>query len=780
MKKYIGVVIIFFVWFLFAYPFFLQNKVPFPSDYQTAYFSPWSAYPEFFSPVKNESMPDVIGQIYPWRYFTIETWKNLSVPLWNPNSFGGTPHLANYQSAVLSPLNIGFFVFSFVDWWSFLILLQPLLAGLFTYAFMRSLKVSKEGSVLSSISFMFCGFITSWMAYGTLGFAVLYIPLALFAVEKFFENKKSRYLALLSFSVPLSFFSGHFQISLYFLLTIFLYIIFKYLQTRNIKNIVSLLCSIFFGILISLPQLLPSVEFYSQSFRSTIFQKIEVIPWGYVPTLLAPDFFGNPVTRNAWFGHYAEWNMYVGLIPILLVGYSFVLIKKPIVLFFVFLGCLSLLLAFPTPLQDLLVFLKIPVFSTSALSRIIVLFSFSAAILSGFGLTQLLFDIHKKKYKKLFAFFSISFVLFLILWLVVVLKIGLNPEHAQIAKSNMRLPSVLLAGFFATCMFGLFFRKRKVGVLVASLIIAILVLDMLRFANKWMPFEPKDLVFPDTVVMNYKAFPTHDRVFGNFGAEGSVYYQLPILEGYDAVYIRRFGQFIASLDSGKLSDSARSGVDLPLAGKNILPAANFLGIKYFIHKVSDGQNVWEFPFWKYDPESIKLVFDDSKYQILENTNAYPRAFMVDNVIVESNPQKILDTMFDEKTNLRTTAVIEEKHPYTVKFASGSAEITSYTPNRIEIVTNVPPVFGKDSASLLVLTDIFYPGWKAYMYDEHANPYEVKIYRTDFAFRGVFVPDQSHRVTFVYEPVSFRYGVYAAIIGFVGVGGLCFALRKRHN
>src|SRR3989344_7176291 len=111
--KFWPIIFIFIIWFIFTSPYFLNNKVPFASTYQVNFFAPWSTYSEFWGPVKNNAMPDVITQIYPWKHFTIETLKNGQIPLWNPYSFSGTPHLANYQSAVLSPFNILFFIFSF-------------------------------------------------------------------------------------------------------------------------------------------------------------------------------------------------------------------------------------------------------------------------------------------------------------------------------------------------------------------------------------------------------------------------------------------------------------------------------------------------------------------------------------------------------------------------------------------------------------------------------------------------------------------------------------------
>jgi hypothetical protein len=236
LRRFWPIVLIIAVWFIFSSPYFLGHKVPFSSTYLVNFFSPWNTYPGFASPVKNNAMPDIIAQIYPWKTLTIDIFRHLQIPLWNPYSFSGTPQLANYQSAVLSPFNLLFLILPFIDAWSLLVLLQPLLAGIFIYSFLRTLKISKEGSVSSSLAFMFCGFLTTWMAYATLGYAILFLPLALYAIEKFYQAQKNRFLILLSFCLPLSFFSGHFQISIYFLLFVLAYIIFKFYQTRNIHN----------------------------------------------------------------------------------------------------------------------------------------------------------------------------------------------------------------------------------------------------------------------------------------------------------------------------------------------------------------------------------------------------------------------------------------------------------------------------------------------------------------------------------------------------------------
>ncbi len=768
IKKILPIGIIIVVWAIFSIPFFMHGRVPFPSDYQVANFSPWSAYPEFYGPVKNESMPDVIGQIYPWKMFTIETIKTGTIPFWNPYSFSGTPHLANYQSAVLSPFNLGFFLFPFVDWWSFLIILQPLLAGIFTYMFLRSLKVAYPGSLISSLSFMFCGFITSWMAYGTLGYAILFLPLALYAIEKYKDTKSSRYLVLLCLAIPLSFFSGHFQTSIYFLIFTFAYMVFITYSKKNLRLFLNLFLSLFFGFLFVLPQLLPSMELYSQTIRSTINQKTEAIPWGYLPTIIAPDYFGNPVTRNAWFGHYAEWNGYIGLIPMFFAFYAFSLFRKSTVLFFMGTLGIAFLFAYDTPVLDALVLLKVPVLSTSAASRVIVLFSFSASVLAGFGLNRLIDDLGKKHVRKSILFLGIFAFLFLILWVIAVQGMFAPDQFKTVAFSNLKFPSILFLSFVVGLLTLIFTRKKRIVTVIICFFVFLVALEMLRFTTKWMPFSQKDRVYPSAPVTKfYPKIEGYNRVFGNFGAEGSLYYHLPTIEGYDPVYIRRYGQFIGSLQDGKLSESYRSVVEMPLAGKYTLLGANLLGIKYFIHKISDGQNVWEFPFWKYNAQSIKLIYKDPYYEVLENTNAFPRVFFVENIVVKKDAQELLSEMFKKSTNLRKTAIVEDELKEIKAGDADRAQIQTYTPNKVKIRTE------SKKKSFLVLTDPYYPGWEAFI-----DGRKTKIYRVDFALRGVVVPSGVHRVEFVYIPYSFWVGVCGAGLGIIGILGLIILNNKK--
>lgn len=755
LKSYFGLLVIFMVFGIFASSYFFRGLIPFPSRYLVNHFSPWNAYSEFALPVKNAAMPDVIGQIYPWKKFTIETWKDGEIPLWNPYSFSGTPHLANYQSQVFSPTNILYFFLPFIDAWSIQILLQPLLAGIFMYLFARSLKQSHLASLVSSISFMFCGFITTWMAYGTLAYAILYLPLCLYLVERYLFKREWFILIFLSISVAFSFFSGHFQTSIYMYGSVLFYIAWGILVTKNVRDGISLLLSSIFGLMIAFPQILPSIEFYKNSVRETITQKMEVIPWLYFPTRIAPDFFGNPVTRNDWFGHYAEWNSYSGIIPFFLSFFVFLKKINTKIFFFILLFIISVLLSFDTPIVDLIVFFKIPLLSTSAASRIIVLSSFAVAILAGYGL-----DILKEKisFKTLLIFGFSSGLCILALWLVVLLHF-LDPEKSHVARNNLILPTGFWIGMLGCIFLFLFFVRKKFSKYFLWGILLLLSFEMLRFAVKWMPFEERKFVYPSTQTTEaFKKLSSYDRFYLDTHAENALIYKLPISDGYDPLYYNRYGEFVKYIADGKKANGERSTIVFPKDGTHTKEAINLLGIRYIAYRESDGMASWAFPYWKYQEGQLNAIYKDEKYTIFENNSALGKVYFADMIIYAKSDNQILEKMFSSGFATRSAVVESEINSKELKSSdSDVVEIQSYKNNSVEIKTKL------NSERLLILNDVLYPGWRVLV-----DGKSTEIQRVNYIFRGVFVPGGEHVIEFVYMPQSFVYGCILAIVGSIGV------------
>lgn len=754
------------LWFVFCFPYFGKGLVPFPSNYLVTFFPPWSA--TFGMPVKNNAMPDVITQIYPWKKVTIESWRQGQIPLWNPFSFSGTVQAGNYQSAVFSPFNVLFFLFSFINAWSLLILLQPILAGLGMYAFLQSLNRSKSASLLGSVAYMFCGFMTTWMAYGTLGYAALCLPWALWSVTKGMRQGSLWTLPVLSISMVICFFAGHFQISLYVLAAVVTYILFLSLSNRTGRRGLFLLLFTVLGVMIASPQTLLTFDAYTASTRSTSFVQGEVIPWQYIITTFSPDFYGNPVTRNDWFGHYAEWASYVGVIPLLLAFFALSKKMKGYIRFFAVLGCFAIFFAYPTPLNNLLYALKLPAISTSAASRVILLFSFSLAVLSAFGLDEL-FNIWKEKHWKTIVPFVCTWIAFLaIVWVVILFIKPFPLDKLLIAKRNLLLPTALSLGTLFLMTAG-FIKKSKISSIILIALLVLGMVDSYRYASKWMPFDNKSFVYPDLKSLTVLKEKIGDnRVFGKIGNEVGSTYEMQLIEGYDAMYQGRYAELINAASTGIVTPGGRSVVMLDKHGRYTKEILQLMGVRFFYHSVADGRNVWAFPVWEYPVGQVNQIYKDDHYELYEDTKAFPRAFLASEFVIETENQKIINTLFAKDFNRRETIVLEKEPQIHPEVGEGKVDIVKYSPNIIRIHTesSVPKI--------LFLSDVYDSGW-----DASIDGKKTYVYRADYDFRAIAVPSGIHTIEYRYHPKGFRIGVILASLGcFVGAIGLMFLRKKK--
>jgi uncharacterized membrane protein YfhO len=77
--------------------------------------------------------------------------------------------------------------------------------------------------------------------------------------------------------------------------------------------------------------------------------------------------------------------------------------------------------------------------------------------------------------------------------------------------------------------------------------------------------------------------------------------------------------------------------------------------------------------------------------------------------------------------------------------------------------------------MVVLSDAFYPGWRAWV-----DRQPVSLFEVDGAMRGVLVPRGSHVITMRYRPVSVIAGAALSICGVLFAGLLAaFSRRARY-
>ena len=94
---------------------------------------------------------------------------------------------------------------------------------------------------------------------------------------------------------------------------------------------------------------------------------------------------------------------------------------------------------------------------------------------------------------------------------------------------------------------------------------------------------------------------------------------------------------------------------------------------------------------------------------------------------------------------------------------GTARVEEYSPNRVRVAASTP----RDG--LLVLSDTFYPGWRAFV-DGREQP----VLRGDSLFRTVPLAVGQHEVEFRFEPRSIQLGLLVSVASLVLVTGLVIA------
>jgi uncharacterized membrane protein YfhO len=76
-------------------------------------------------------------------------------------------------------------------------------------------------------------------------------------------------------------------------------------------------------------------------------------------------------------------------------------------------------------------------------------------------------------------------------------------------------------------------------------------------------------------------------------------------------------------------------------------------------------------------------------------------------------------------------------------------------------------------AFLVLSDTYFPGWKAYV-----DGKEERIYRANYAFRAIPIRAGAHKVEFTYKPLSFKLGAVITLLGILGCVGIAFVTKRR--
>lgn len=743
-----------FIVLIFFLPNALLGKFPIPADALLNLYHPWRDVPiEGYSPgkfpAKNTLITDPILQTFPWRFIAINNLKSGNFPLWNPYSFSGQPLLANIQSSPFQVSNILFFIFPFAIAWVLQIISPHLLLAIFSFLYLKKgLRLSASASTLGASSMPFVGFFISWSTWGTIVTTAVWLPLILLSLEMLTQKKSSLWTLVLIFSTAQTILSGHLQTAFYIFLAGLIYLLFKLKQVGGLKKLSIIVFGFLMGILISSVQILPTLEFINLSARETdqTYQPSRqdwFLPPQNIVQLIAPDFFGNPTTNNYWgIWNYGEFVSFVP-ITILFLAILAVLKRKAQTSFFLILAAVSLTLALPNPLAKIPYILNLPLISSLQPSRIIFLLDFSIVILAAIGLDYFLEE--KKSRLILLSLMPIA-----VLIAIAMGSIFLNnnfPSVNDLNPATVALRNMVIPVFAFTLLTVIvFLKKRKISShLIIISIFLLTIFELFRFAYKFTPFAKLSWIFPQTETLNYlesqekpfRVMATDRRILH---PNASGVYSIESIDGYDPLYLSQYAIYIAALQSQNPQVSRPSFNRIITPQKYDSALIDLLNTKYIL-TFDEIQN----------PDYVK-VFQEGETKTYLNKRSLPRAFFVNEVIKKASEEEELASLLDKNISLADSATSME-FEFPKQSTGGQAKITSYGDQSIEIKTS-----SKNPAPL-VLTNIDYPGWQAFL-----DGQTVKINKVDFMFQSVLVPAGDHTLNFIYKPQSFYNGLYLSLAG----------------
>jgi len=180
-----------------------------------------------------------------------------------------------------------------------------------------------------------------------------------------------------------------------------------------------------------------------------------------------------------------------------------------------------------------------------------------------------------------------------------------------------------------------------------------------------------------------------------------------------------------------------------------------------------------YPQFLQHPDRFSQVFKRDTVVVFENKTALPRAFVVGAggvQVIQGNMEQI-DALkrpsFDPMRSVVLDSLPEELAgvPPGAEF-TGSVEILDSNINgyHFRVQTSTP--------SILVVSQNFYPGWKATVSGRSAS-----VFPADHALTGIAVPAGNHEIRFEFQPSSFKLGALLSLISATLLGVLLVPIRS---
>ncbi|WP_088834222.1 YfhO family protein [Paenibacillus tyrfis] len=602
------IVLLTFALIVFFSPSLFTNKMNSPSDLLQL----WGLYEKSEISIENGIMSDVIEQFEPWDTFSKQELRHGSFPLWNPYQGAGSPHLANMQSAVLFPLKIFIYLFNAKWGYLFYYFFKLFFIGLFTFLYLREIKIKKNIAFLGSIGYMFAG-INVTMLYWPVTNVVFFLPCSLFILEKILHSQDSartiKLFALYSISLAIAVFGGHPEtlfnigifISMYYLIRVFI-------EKINIyKRILHFTIFSFVGLLLSSIVLIPFLEYLFNSAmliaRSSATENTHHVNLGAFILAAIKDYYGNQTFNGFYFGlgnYHMYTGVYVGASIFTLSIFSILYFKDKLIKIYLllFMYCFALIYGI-YPIFNIVT--KLPLFKQSGFQVLESCLAFSLVMLCCIYLEKFTNQSERSKaYNKIMIFFSIGTIILIASFVLynyyLFMKYGIVISRTIIIyQIGLIAGTILLVLFTSFLLTKISENVRQNNLIIYILIILVFVQNGLSsiFYN---PSIDQKYFMPDIQVFNdikrdegiYRiADIVQGMEYGLYPANRSaIDYNLNDLRNFDAVEIKWYSQILNHFVEGM-----RSGwMNLYNPDKKFI---DYMNVKYVVSKYNIQSEIFE-------------------------------------------------------------------------------------------------------------------------------------------------------------------------------------------
>ena len=741
---------------------------------------------------------------YSFRSFAATHFKNAGgFPLWNPYIFGGMPFLQNttngdtfYPTAFLrlmmpvgTAMALGF-------------LLHIVLAGAFTFKFLRALGLRNQSSFIGGLAYMLTGMVISQVSPGHDGklFVSALTPLALNFLYKAVTKSDWRQYVYLGAVIGFSFLTPHFQMTYYMLMAVgFFWLFLNFFDEPRTgravwyKSFGWFVAALALGFAIDAVQMAPFAHYigstgraaagssstgweYATSYAMPIEESLNVI-W--------PSFSGYTLSGTYWGQNGIKLHSeYMGGVALILATLGFFLReRRRIALFFAFIAIYAALFSFGghTPFYHIPYAILPGIKLTRAPGQIFFLASLAVACLAGFGAEYLFRARERREVVGKGAFIAWGAILAGGALMAVgggfasMIESMAPPQFAEMlpaAVSQLTFDAlrVLALGGIAIAVIVAFSRARISATAACSALSVLVVLDLWsvekRYIN-WLP--PENVTFaPDEVVRTLRQDSSVFRVL-NPGSESYAHNYLATqgireVLGYQGTELHRYDELMGGKNEWK---NIGNPAVLRLVTAKYLVIGQALPATPMLTQIGDRplathdrQQAWVYRFNGGDPYSYVVptavrISDDQALAVIGD----PRSGF--------DPRKAVLVPADAKYG------VDPKDVHTLAPADSTAvRVTRLSDDlmRFELATPAR------ANSYLFVSENFYPDWRATVDGKAAD-----VVRAQFSLMAVPLSSGAKSVELHVAPASygsFRWLTFAALALVVATATSGFFARPR--